>query len=430
MKHNLILNSDSYKCSHWKFYPEGTTEVYSYLESRGGKYPKTLFFGLQGLLKEYLFTPLKLEDVQYAADFAKEHGTLVENSNVLMTVQNTDPALPWVTSYIETLMLRLWYPITVATRIYYMKQKIKPYFDKTSDSGFMDFALLDFSARGNTSYESSMIGGGAYLLSFSGTDTMAAVDYVSQLYGGKILGFSIPATEHSVMTAYGLENELASFERIIDLTEEGTTVSVVSDSWNIFDAVEKWSSIAEKIKAKNITLVVRPDSGDVRLVMGEVLRNLKRGFSSTTNSKGFEVLNNVKVLWGDGINEDTVTIPFEVAYDNKISADSVLTGSGGGLMQVDINRDTNKFAFKASNMIINGVSTPIAKDPITDFGKRSKKGKLKLAHYNSKDEGSGYITLTESMTGYEIAQDELQTVYFNGQLIYNESMETIRKRIK
>jgi nicotinamide phosphoribosyltransferase len=452
MKINPILNSDSYKCSHWQFYPEGTTHVYSYMESRGGEYERTLFFGLQGLIKEYLMTPITLGDILEAESFAKVHGvpfnkagwmhiltkhkgffpveikavpegTVVNAKNVLMTVRNTDPAVPFITSYIETMALRLWYPITVATRTFYMKKRIQPYFEMTSESEFMDFAVLDFSARGCTSYEANMIGGAAYLVNFAGSDSMSAVRYVQYLYGGSILGYSVSATEHSIMCSYGQENEFESFERMLDVAEEGSILSVVSDTWNIYEAAKKWCKLADKVKAKNMTLVVRPDSGEIDEVLPQVLTILEAGFGSTLNKKGFKVLNNVKVLWGDGINEFTVARPFAIAHAMGISSDSIITGSGGGLMQVDINRDTNKFAFKASCITVNGEDRAIAKDPITDPGKMSKKGFLALVEY---------VDGTFSTAGLEGAAkvDVLRTVYLNGELIVDETMETVRERTK
>jgi len=250
---------------------------------------------------------------------------------------------------------------------------------------------------------------------------MSAIDWVRKLYGGKIMGYSVAATEHSIMCSYGQENELASFERLVDVAEPGSILSVVSDTWNIYDAARKWVSLKDKIVEKNITLVVRPDSGDIEVVLPQVLAILEKGFGFTRNNKGYKVLNNVKVLWGDGINEDTVAVPFQIALDMHISADSIMTGSGGGLMQVDINRDTNKFAFKASNIRVNGKDLAIAKDPITDPGKKSKKGRLVL-----RQDGHNWFTLESNHD----ANDCLETVYLDGKLVKDESFEEIKKRIR
>jgi len=455
---NLILNSDSYKMSHFSMYPPGTTNVYSYMESRGGKYEATIFYGLQGLLKEYLLQPVTYADVLEAERFSRDHGvpfnyegwmkivnvyggllpvtinavaegTLVDVRNVLMTVENNDPELPFITSYVETLALRLWYPITVATRVFNMKKKLKPFFDKSSETGFMDFAVLDFSARGCSSYETNMIGGSAYLTSFAGSDSMAAVMYAKKLYGGEVVGFSVPATEHSVMCSYGQENEFESFQHLIDIQPENGILSVVSDTWNIYEAAEKWVLLKDKIIKKNITLVVRPDSGHMREVLPKILRTLEDGFGYTVNSKGYHVLKNVKVLWGDGINEDTVTDPFLIATSMGISADSIMTGSGGGLMQANIDRDTNKFAFKASNITIDGVDHAIAKNPITDSGKSSKKGRMVLGKQMPEGPFFTYTSDANPMK-FDWKDDYLDVVYENGQLVGEEvTMKQIRDRV-
>lgn len=467
-KLNPILNADSYKLSHFRFYPEGTTNVYSYMESRGGRYPETLFFGAQGLIKEYLQTPVRRGDISYARDFAAQHGfpdemfntkgwneivnkhggympveikavpegAIVPNKNILMSVENTGgPNTAFSPSYIETMALRLWYPITVATRSLKIKREmIKPYFDATSDTGDMTFACLDFSARGCSSMESNLLGGAAHLINFAGSDSMAAIDYVKQFYGGKVLAYSVPATEHSIMCSYEESHEFESFSRIIDIAPRGSIVSVVSDTWNIFRAAQMWVLLKDKIIAKNITLVVRPDSGTISEVLNVILATLAEGFGGIVNKKGYLVINNVKVLWADGMNEDTIATPFQAAMLLDISADSIMTGSGGGYMQVDLDRDTNKFAFKASNIRINGVDLPIAKNPITDPGKVSKKGRMKLQRTLIEIERGGkhkyaYNTVQDNEYDYEKVEDYLRPIFRNGELLVEDSMETIRERV-
>jgi len=154
---NFILDTDSYKLSHFLGYPSDATHVYSYAESRGGKYDATVFFGLQKFCKELAEVHVTGVDINEAHTFAKLHGvpfnlegwtrivnvhggripvrikavaegTLVPTRNVLVTVENTDPTMPWLTSYVETALLRaVRYPVTVATRIPNLKQKIKPF---------------------------------------------------------------------------------------------------------------------------------------------------------------------------------------------------------------------------------------------------------------------------------------------------------------
>ncbi|MGH8313079.1 MAG: nicotinamide phosphoribosyltransferase domain-containing protein, partial [Gammaproteobacteria bacterium] len=131
---NLILNTDSYKASHWLQYPPGTDATFFYLESRGGAYERTLFFGLQAILKEYLARPVTAEMIRGAQAFFAAHGepfnepgwrhivaahggrlplriravpegTVVPTHQVLMTIESTDPACFWLPSYVETLLM-------------------------------------------------------------------------------------------------------------------------------------------------------------------------------------------------------------------------------------------------------------------------------------------------------------------------------------
>lgn len=454
---SLILNTDSYKMSHFLGYPKGLTHMHSYLESRGGKYPATLFVGLRPILRQIEDANITVEDVEYAKEFAAGHavpfnydgwmriatvhngsipvrikavpeGTLVPTGNVLLTIENTDDQLPWLTSYLETMLLRIWYPITVATRIYYMREKIRAYFDNTSDNmNGLPFALLDFSSRGVSSLETSKIGGSAYLMLFQGSDNVPAVDFTNTFYNeGTMSGFSVPATEHSIMCAFGEENEEASFKYLLDnMGQDGGILSVVSDTWNIYRATEYWGKLADEIKRRNITLVVRPDSGEIEDVLPKMIERLIKSFGIAGNSKGFNVLNNVKILWGDGINEDTCTKPFDIAQSFGISADSIITGSGGGLMQANIDRDTCKFAIKGSYVTFeDGTGRGIAKDPITDHGKRSKQGRLALVHRDGE-----YQTISYEETPPE---DDLLRVMFVDGIAFDDpdhNLEAIRERI-
>lgn len=455
---NFILDTDSYKLSHFLGYPQGATHVYSYAESRGGVYDATVFTGLQKFVRELADVRVTRADVAEAEYFAKAHGepfntegwmrivynhngcipvrikavaegTVVPTRNVLVTVENTDPTMPWLTSYIETALLRaVWYPVTVATRVHEMKKRIKPYFDRTSDTGDMGFAVLDFSARGVSSRETAEIGGMAHLLSFIGSDNIPAVVAARNVYNEQMAAYSVAATEHSVMTGFGEANEFASFEYLIEnMMPENGILSVVSDTWNIFRACEYWVQLAPKIRAKNGTLVVRPDSGDMREVFAKILPILTEGFGYTINSKGFKVLKNVKVLQGDGINENTVVEPFKIAEELGISADSIMTGSGGGLMQANIDRDTCKFAFKASNITIDGKDIGIAKNPITDPGKQSKKGRLALVNSGSLWNS---VSPEDAMSvNGKYNYDLLRLVYENGELFNVEDFATIRGRL-
>lgn len=233
---SIITNTDSYKFSQYNQYPEGTTNVYSYIESRGGTWKQTVFFGLQIFLKEYLSNPITQADIDFAEVLATAHGepfyregweyilrqhegklplrikavpegSIVPVKNVLATVENTDPNCAWLTSYVETALLRaVWYPTTVATNSYESKRIIFDYLKQTGDESLIDFKLHDFGARGVSSFESAGIGGLAHLVNFKGTDTVTSLLYGKEYYGIDVAGFSIPAMEHSTVTSWGRTN--------------------------------------------------------------------------------------------------------------------------------------------------------------------------------------------------------------------------------
>lgn len=405
-KNNLILNADSYKYSQFNQYPEGTEYVYSYIESRGGKWDRGVFFGLQSFIREYLTSPVTMKDVEEAAMImgihgepfnydgwryiveehngmipieisAVDEGTVVPISNVLVTVVNTDPKCYWVTSFFETAILRaVWYGTTVCTNSYMSKQVIKSYLEETGDVSTIDFKLHDFGSRGVSSFESSGLGGAAHLVNFLGTDNVTGIIFANNYYDAEVAGFSIPAMEHSTITSWGRENEVDSYRNMIkkNAKKEGM-FACVSDSYDIFEACRMWGTdLKQDVIDSGATLVVRPDSGDPAEVVLKCLEILSENFGYTINDKGFKVLNNVRVIQGDGINCDTIDdILATIVDEGGFSADNVAFGQGGGLLQ-QLDRDTMKFAMKCSAIRVNGVWRDVYKDPITDKGKRSKRG--------------------------------------------------------
>lgn len=459
---NQILSTDSYKASHWLQYPPKTERVFSYIEARGGKYPKTVFFGLQMFLKEYLSKPITREMIEEADVFFQAHGepfnragweyilnkhngflplhikavaegTLVPTSNVLVTVENTDTfngdwneLAFWVTSYIETSILRgVWYPTTVATNSWSIKQVIREFLELTGDPSGLNFKLHDFGARGVSSFESAGIGGAAHLTNFMGTDTITGALFAMKYYNQtNMVAFSVPASEHSSITTWGKTNEGEAYKNM--LTQFGgkfPIVAVVSDSYNIYNAVETlWGEeLKEDVIRSGSMLVIRPDSGKPAEVVLKIAMLLDSKFGSVINSKGYKVLNNVRILQGDGINEQSIRDILTALRGFQYSADNVVFGMGGALLQI-VNRDTCEFAMKASAALINGEWVDVYKDPVGDSGKRSKKGRLMLY----RDRSTGDI-----FTGKE-GQDEtnfeplLETVFENGVITKEYSFAEVR----
>lgn len=450
---NLILLTDSYKVTHAKQYPPNCTNVYSYFESRGGDFQETVFFGLQYILKKYLSTPIRSFDIEEAKEICALHfgndklfneegwryivdkydgklpvsikavpeGTKVPVSNVLMTIENTDLNCWWLTNYIETLLVQTWYPTTIATLSNYYRRMILRYLEETGDPSTIDFKLHDFGFRGSTSVESSGIGGCAHLVNFKGTDTMSALLVARDYYACKMAGFSIPAAEHSTITSWGREHEVDAYRNMLKQFPTGL-VACVSDSFNIYRACsELWGmTLKDEVLARNGILVIRPDSGKPRDVVPDVIKRLGKAFGWEKNSKGYYVLNpKVRVIQGDGINLRSCEGILEAMKYDGLSADNIAFGSGGGLLQ-QVNRDTCRFAFKCSSVVVDGEETEVYKEPFTDPKKNSKRGRLKLI-----SAGGHYITLP-CYGGRN--EDVLQEVFRNGDILVNWKLDEIRKR--
>ena len=449
MTHNLILNSDSYKYSQFNQYPANTTGIYSYIESRGGKYDETVFFGLQAFIKEYLIAPITQDMIDEAELIITAHGepfnragweyilnehngylpvriravpegTIVPVKNVLATIENTDPACYWLTSFLETALLRaIWYPTTVATNSREIKKLILDALEKTGDPTTIDFKLHDFGARGVSSLESAGIGGAAHLVNFMGTDTVEALLFARRYYNADMAGFSIPAMEHSTVTSWGRENEVASYRNMIKQNAKpGGLIACVSDSYDIFKACELWGTeLKQDVLDSGATVVIRPDSGDPATVVNECLAILDKNFGHTVNKKGFKVLNNVRVLQGDGITIQSIrSIIFTITMSGY-SVDNVAFGQGGALLQI-VNRDDQKFAMKCSAALVNGEWVDVFKDPITDAGKQSKKGRVTL--YNN---GQGNLFSDVINKDYP---DELVTVFEDGKIVKEYTFDEVR----
>ena len=241
------------------------------------------------------------------------------------------------------------------------------------------------------------------------------------IQGDIIPGHSVPAAEHSTITSWGKEGELAAYENILDKYPTGI-VSVVSDSWNVYNACKYlWGDkLKDKIlSSSDRTVVIRPDSGEPIKVILQCLQILSQAFGSTVNDKGYRLLPpNVKLIQGDGITRHSLPEIVQALIDKKWSLDNIVFGSGGGLLQ-DCNRDTQKFAMKCNWTLVNEELRDVYKQPATDSGKQSKAGPIKLVRTEK-----GYDTVPILDPG----DDELHTVFENGRLINVDSLQAIRER--
>ena len=447
-----------------------------YFESRGGKFDEVVFFGLQYFVKRYLCGPVVTQEkIDVAKEILDNHmgpghfneegwkhiltahnghlpisiksapeGTVVPTKNVLFTMVNTDPKCYWLTNYLETLLVQVWFPMSVATNSREQKKIIFNAFQKTGcelNDG-INFKLHDFGYRGVSSVESAAIGGAGHLINFWGTDTMAAILCLKYYYGDgahakvplppnpdiklPVAGLSIPAAEHSTITSWGREGELDAFKNMLTQYPEGL-VAVVSDSYNVFEACEKlWGSeLKEMIKNRNGTLVVRPDSGDPPVIVPQLLDILGKAFEEgvTTTKTGHKLLPPcIRMIQGDGISYESLGAILDAMAAAGWAADNLAFGSGGALLQ-KLNRDTQKCAFKCSEITLEGGgSRNVYKDPITDQGKRSKMGKLSLEYG-----ADGKLTTITEGKG-DPAKDILIEVFRNGYLLVDQKCDEIRAR--
>lgn len=449
---NILLLTDSYKASHYRQYPKGTTNVYSYFESRGGKFPSTMFFGLQYFLKKYLLgVQVTEERIQEAKDVWDAHlgpgmfneagwrhilekhggklpvsiravpeGTRVTNRNVLMTIENTDPECFWLTNYLETLLVQVWYPSTVATQSFEIKRLINSYLEETGNPEGLSFKLHDFGFRGVSSVESAAVGGAAHLVNFMGTDTVAGLLMARKYYGAEMPGFSIPASEHSTITSWGKDGEVEAFRNMLEQYPTGL-VACVSDSFDIYKACRDYwgGELRDQILNRDGTLVVRPDSGEPKHVVREVLAILGKAFGLKKNFKGYDVLpDQIRVIQGDGVNIDSIKEILAEMKRFNFSADNIAFGMGGALLQ-RLDRDTQSFAFKCSSIRVNGEDRDVYKQPVTSFGKKSKAGRFKLVQ-----DSAGFSTVQQEAAG----EDLLIEVFRDGELLVDQTFNDVRER--
>jgi nicotinamide phosphoribosyltransferase len=465
VQRNRLLAADSYKTTHAVQYPPGTTSVYSYFTARGGDFPETTFFGLQGIIKEYLLNPVTAEEVNYGADRICKHmgpkigeavrarwmlmvtrydgkfpikikavpeGTTVGIKNILMAVESNDDDFFWVVGYLESLLSRTWYPTTVCTHSREMKKLILASLKKTGTPELIDFKLHDFGARGVSSGESAAIGGTAHLVNFKGTDTMECLDYAKDYYNCDMAGFSIPASEHSPTTAWGTQGE-SEFVGHMLATFDDTPVAMVIDSYddenfckNILGGKYKSAILA---RDPGHFVVARPDSGEPNLKILQVSGWLSEGFGRTINDKGYKVLPpQIRGIYGDGIDYAEMKRIIYSLESEGWSMDNWAFGEGGGLLQ-KCNRDTHEHAYKTTHVVVNGEGRDVFKSPKGMPSKNSRKGRMKLVLDRSWGDKKIVPVLT-TVPESDPRPDELRTVFENGELLVDDTLDAIRERAK
>lgn len=458
MIESAIDDTDGYKFGQYKQVPETTQYMSSYIEARGGKWHNNVFFGLQMYLMQYLTEQITMEAIdemeefcpRYGAPFNKEgweyivnehdgylpveiqaipEGTIIPCQNVMAQIVNTDPKCYWLPDYLESALLRaVWYPSTVATLSYHVKLSILEALEKSGTPEQFGFKMNDFGLRAGTSRESSAIGGCAHLTSSMGSDTTTGVRYVDKFYNGRVLypefaaGMTIPASQHSVIAAWGRLLEKLAFKNIIvQFSEKYKLIACVSDTYDIFNAIRMWKELEQDILDSGATIVIRPDSGEPIQMSLDCLNLMMELFGYTVNEKGYKVLPpHVRMIYGDGINDQSIQTILNTLMKNGISIDNIAFGMGGKLLQDGVTRDTQGYAMKGSAIVKENGWEDSYKDPITDVFKVSKKGRLALIKENNE-----FRTIREDELGDR--ENLLIPVFRNGKILTTYDFEEVRR---
>jgi nicotinamide phosphoribosyltransferase len=479
---------DGYKVGHPFQYPKDTTFVYSNFtprKSRTGEDQSVVFFGLQYFIEEYLLRQfnenffakpeaevmaayerrinnylgpgaITFEHVRELHRYGRmpikikavKEGTPVPHGVPMLTLCNTDPRFFWVTNMLETIMSAvLWKACTSATSARKFRASFERYSQLTvSDkpNPFIDWQGHDFSFRGMSGLEDACLSGAAHLLSFTGTDTIPAIDFLENYYGAdaskELVGGSVSATEHSVM-CMGLEDsEQETFRRLLEDVYPTGIVSIVSDTWDFWKVLTViLPALKSKILARNGKMVIRPDSGDpVKIINGDpdaavgtpeykgAIRLLDEVFGSTITEKGYKLLDShVGLIYGDSITPERQESILSGLMANGFCSDNVVLGIGSFNYQY-VTRDTHGFAIKATfGTTTSRGDTAIYKDPKTDDGtKRSARGLLRVDRVN------GRLVLRSHVTREEEAGGELETVFDDGKLVRVQTLAQIRATLK
>ena len=472
------LLCDFYKVSHRVLYPEGSQYIYSTFTPRSNKaapyLTRAVSFGFQAFVMKYLidyfnenfFARPEADVVREYSQFidrtlglqddgahiaalhrmgylpvrikAIPEGKSVAMKVPMLTIENTHPDFFWLTNYLETLInVCLWQPITSASIARAYRQTLMQFAQETCDNdAHLPFQSHDFSMRGMSSLESAETSGAGHLTAFLGTDTIPAISFVEYYYGSTgLIGTSIPASEHSVMSAHGVD-ELPTFRYLMS-KYPNSMLSIVSDTTDFWHNISvNLPILRDEIMARldNARIVIRPDSGNFfdilcgnptaetaheRKGLVECLWDI---FGGTLNSKGYKVLDpHIGVIYGDGVTYDKMSKILAGLKNKGFASSNVVFGVGAQTYQNN-TRDTLGFAIKATSIIINGKEKAIFKDPKTDDGlKKSQRGRVKVTSLDSYIDG---LTAQD-----DFSDDVLEVIFENGKLLKHVSFDEIRHNL-
>lgn len=480
---NPLLLTDGYKTDHRRQYPDNTTLVYSNWTPRKSRIEgveEVVFFGLQYFIKKYIIEEFECSffsqpKEQVIARYARRINNYLGENNVgtahiaalhdlgyipmvfkalpegsavpmrvpMFTMYNTLPEFFWLTNYFETLLSAVvWLPCTSATLAKRYRTLLDAYAKETSSvPEFVNWQGHDFSMRGMGGIDAAVTSAAAHLLSFTGTDTIPAIDFLEDYYNAnsdtELVGGSVAATEHSVMCMGTTEGEFETFRRLIcDIYPKGI-VSIVSDTWDLWKVLTDYlPRLKDTIANREGKVVIRPDSGDpVDILCGNpngttqadqkgVVELLWDIFGGAVNSKGYkELIPQIGAIYGDSINIDRATRICKRLKQKGFASTNVVLGIGSYTYQYN-TRDTFGFAMKATYGEVNGEGREIFKDPVTDDGtKKSAKGLIKIVKENNT------YTLVDQVTWNEEKTGELKEVFRDGKLLIDQTLSEIRERV-
>lgn len=489
-----LIHNDFYKQGHYRMYPQNTQKVYSNLTARKSRVEglnTVVFFGLQYFIKEYLIKQWnenffnhpweevenkykriinntlgpnavdtdhikKLHDLGYLPLKIKAlpEGVSVPIRVPCVTITNTVDHAYWLVNYLESIWSCItWQPITSATIAKGFRNILNKFaLETVGNTDFCQWQGHDFSFRGMPGLEAACTSGAAHLLSFTGTDTIPAIEFLEKYYNANVekelVGASVPASEHSVMCFGGQEDELDTFNRLLDTFPEGI-LSVVSDTWSLPNVVcDILPKLKDKIQNRKGKLVIRPDSfwtDPVDCLCGfdgyhpqmEKLNHeeklmIRKGliealwdiFGGNYSNNGYKLLSPcIGAIYGDSITMDRAKKISQRLKDKGFASINCVYGVGSFTYQYN-TRDTFGLAIKATYGIVDNQAIQVFKDPVTDDGmKKSAKGLIVV-------EGkSGNYTYRDCVTPEEESGGELKTVFLDGKLLVDYTLAEIRARV-
>lgn len=527
MKINPETGIDGYKVDHRRQYPTGTQLIFSNLtprKTRRKDVKEVVFAGLQYFIKEILikqwtenfFKQPKdlvikrfvrrinnylgpnnvgtqhiedLHDLGYLpiAIYALPEGSVLPLKVPPFIIFNTNPNFFWLTNYLETIMsTTVWGMCTSATTSHeYKKLFTKFALETVGNTDFVPWQGHDFSFRGMFGMEAAQMSGAMHLLSFTGTDTIPAIDFLEEFYNAdcekELIGGSVAADEHSVACTGILqileklklqnpewdEEKLMAEADIIFLRRLITEIYPTGIFSNVSDSFDYWNTLTntttalkKEIMSRDGKVVFRPDTGDpVKIVCGyskneivfrdgknyesryfedqhggrelsaaeikgsiEVLWEI---FGGTYTDKGFRQLDShIGLIYGDSITIERATEICEKLKEKGFTSTNLVYGIGSYTYQY-VTRDTDGYAVKATFAVVNGQDQEIYKNPKTDDGtKKSAKGLTAVF----KDE-NGKFYLKDQASWDEVLNCELKEVFRDGELLKDWTLGEVRANL-